>query len=152
MSDIDELDLDELFGPDDDVGDPTGPEVIRRPTRPTTTQPSAAGVEGEDLAVLVEAAGDDDDDAEAVATPDIGLDGNDLMTDNLHADLVADDPDVRDSAPKATPDADAADDEAQHATLDALEGVLVDLRDQLTRTTAWVDEALAGIEVARGDG
>ena len=69
-------------------------------------------------------------------------------------DLVADD-NPGDPAQTATPGNDAddmPDDEAQQATLDALQVVLPELREHLTRTVAWVDEALAGIGVSRDRG
>ena len=45
----------------------------------------------------------------------------------------------------------ASDTEAQQVSVDALQGVLVELRDHLTRTNVWVDEVLAGLGVSRNE-
>ena len=53
MGHDDKIDLNELFGDDDDdVGDPTGPEVVRRPVRsPTPASASNADVEAQHAAL-----------------------------------------------------------------------------------------------------
>ena len=86
-------------------------------------------------------------------TPDVALDGTDDIHEDLQADLTADDPEggasMSPMTPTAAPDPDVTDAQAQHAALDALASVLPELREHLTRTVAWVDEALASIEVSR---
>ena len=82
-------------------------------------------------------------------TSDISLsiNGNDILREEFNDYLVVDDS-VGDEAQTFT-DAEGVD-EDQEATLNALAGVLAELRDQLTRTTARADEVLAGIEAALG--
>ena len=76
----------------------------------------------------------------------------DIVHEDLQVDLLADDNAELPAVNTSTDDEVLTDDIAPGdlvATLDALEGVLCDLKDHLTRTTAWVDEALASIEVSR---